>query len=111
MTFFVPTKSSGQEDNDTLIDVEKAQRIWVASTKDLEESHKEKGSHCLAIEVPHTEKNLFIYRYGSKEECESEMKKLNGKLKRREWVLTIIVPGTFTALGLALGLVIGVLIN
>ena len=106
MTFFVPTKSTGQEDTDTLIDLKKAHRIWVSSTKNLKESHKEKGSHCLSIEVPHTEKNQFIYRYGSKEECEIEMEKLNKRLKWRERVQHIIAPGVFILLGLVLGVLI-----
>lgn len=109
MTFFVPTKSTGQADTDTLIDLEKAQRIWVSSTKNLEESHKEKGSHCLAIEVPHAEKNLFIYRYGSKQECEIEMKKLNKKLKWHERRQHIIAPGVFIFLGLVLGVLISLI--
>ena len=108
MTFFIPTKSTGQEDTDTLIDLEKAHRIWVGSTKELEESHKEKGSHCLAIGMPHTEK-IHLYRYGSKEECEIEMKKLNKKLKWRERIQHIIAPGVFIFLGLILGVLISLI--
>lgn len=106
MTFFVPTKSTGSEDPDNLIDLEKAQRIWVSTTSKLREEHQQKGSHCLTIEVPHLENNMYIYRYGSKQECEMEMKKLKKKLKWHERRQHIIAPGVFIFLGLILGVLI-----
>ena len=63
MTFFVPTKkASGNEDTDTLINIEKASKIMVPETNQLPDLEKNKGTHCLVLVTPYkNQENMYIY--------------------------------------------------
>ncbi|MCE2413287.1 hypothetical protein J4G07_04740 [Candidatus Poribacteria bacterium] len=110
MTFFIPTKSLGdQEITHHFVDLEKAQRIYASTTATLEESYRQKGSHCIVTEMSPNNKDSSIYSYGSQRECENEIKNLTKKLKRRNKMRHIIAPGVFIFLGLVLGVAISLI--
>ena len=113
MTFYVPTKLSGHDDDtDHFIDLEAGCRIYIKPTAGLDDTdhRKHKGTHVLIIDLSGDPKeNSFVYCYGSQQECENEMKKLIRKLKWRERKQHIIAPGVFIFLGVVVGIAISLI--